>query len=76
MSRTVLAAVGTAVLIAVAVIAVRLATSQSADGPRSTPGAPAAPTAHRAETPAPGEDYWTDERMRQASPAPAPVHTE
>ncbi|MEU6713531.1 hypothetical protein ABZ897_18765 [Nonomuraea sp. NPDC046802] len=73
MSRTVLAAVGTAVLIAVAVLAVRMATSQSADGPRSTP---VAPTAHRAETPAPGEDYWTDERMRQASPAPAPVHTE
>ncbi|GAA3235188.1 hypothetical protein GCM10020216_056670 [Nonomuraea helvata] len=79
MSRTVLAAAATAVLIALAVIVVRMATSQPAEGARPTPadtGIPASPTAHRVATPTPAEDYWTDERMRRASPAPAPVQTE
>ncbi|GGK92904.1 hypothetical protein Sme01_59460 [Sphaerisporangium melleum] len=76
MVKTIIAAVGTVFLVALVVVTVRIVTSPSADVDGVDPADPAAPTAHRVESPGPAEDYWTEERMRDASPAPAPVHTD
>ncbi|GAA0939464.1 hypothetical protein [Nonomuraea longicatena] len=78
--RMVVAAVGVTAVIAVAVTVVRMVSSSATQtgppAPTSDTGVQTSPTAHRVDPPAPDRSYWTEERMREANPAPAPIQEE
>jgi hypothetical protein len=78
--RTVVAAVGVAAVIAAAVIVVRMASSPATETGHPVPmgdaGVQSSPTAHRLDPPTADRTYWTEERMRDANPAPAPIQEE